>query len=111
MHAQGSGSNGLAIASLVLGIIGLVTFWACGFGALPGLIAVVLGILGMQAANKQPGQPQRGLAIAGVVTGALAVLAGVAVFLLLVTADDDGVNSDPSNGVCNPERFIQDPDC
>ena len=120
----------MAIASLVLGIIGLVTFWACGFGALPGLIAVVLGILGMQAANKLPGQPQRGLAIAGIVTGGLAVLIGVgfwvAVVLLGDSANDEldriqrdfeeqmedqGINTDPSDGECNEARFLQDPDC
>jgi hypothetical protein len=28
------------------------------------------------------------------------------------TVDDfDGINSDPSNGVCNEDRFLQDPDC
>lgn len=109
---QGSGSNGMAIASLVLGIIGLVTFWACGFGALPGLIAVVLGILGLRAANSLPGQPQRGLAIAGIVTGGLAVLVGIGFWVAVVAlADSDGVNSDPLNGVCDPERWLQDPDC
>jgi len=128
---QGSGSNGMAVASLVLGIIGLVTFWACGFGALPGLIAVILGIIGLQAANKQPGQPQRGLAIAGIVTGGLAVLVGVGFWAAVVAFGDDanseleriqrdleqqiedqgGVNSDPSDGECDYDRFLQDPDC
>lgn len=130
MHSQGSDSNGMAIASLVLGIIGLVTFWACGFGAIPGLVAVVLGILGLQAANKLPGQPQRGLAIAGIVTGGLAVLVGVGFFLVMVVfaneaesdleriqrdleeqLENQGVNSDPSDGECDYDRFIQDPDC
>ena len=125
-QSQGSGSNGMAIASLVLGIIGLVTFWACGFGALPGLIAVVLGILGLQAANKLPGQPQRGLAIAGIVTGGLAVLVGIGFWVAVVALGDDvdsefdriqqeledqGINSDPSDGECDMDRFIQDPDC
>ena len=28
-----------------------------------------------------------------------------------IVSDDDGYNSDPSNGVCNPARRFQDPDC
>ena len=39
----------------------------------------------------------------------------VIVILLIVAAnqvdDVDDINSDPSDGVCNEDRFLQDPDC
>jgi len=120
--APQSGSNGLAVAALVVGIISLVGVFCFGFlGLLLGVIAVVLGVLGLKKANGLPGQPQRGLAIAGIVTGSLGVVASIAfiliVFVFASTVEtefeniDGGINSDPSNGVCDESRFMQDPDC
>lgn len=115
-----SGSNGLAVGALVLGILSLLAAFFCGTGLLFGIIAIVLGVLGMKKANAQPGQPQRGLAIAGIVTGAIGVVISIIVILVVFvigsTADDinsdlDSINSDPSNGVCDESRFLQDPDC
>lgn len=119
--ATGSGSNGLAVAALVVGIISLIGIFCFGVGGiLFGLVAVVLGVLGMKKANAQPGAPQKGLAIGGIVTGALGLLIGIAFLLFFVvigsTADDletdfGDINSDPSDGVCDESRFLQDPDC
>jgi len=114
-----SGANGLAIASLVLGVLGIVTFCIWGLGAVFGLLAVVFGALAIRNAKKQPGTPQVGLAWAGLICGIVAVVAGVVVFVLLVLAvatsddidSDGGINSDPSDGICNEDRFLQDPDC
>lgn len=129
--ASGSQTNGLAVASLVVGIIGLLTFWACGGGGLLGVIAVVLGILGLNKA-KEMNDNGRGLALGGIITGGLAIVAGILVFVFwFVVADDVNdqiqqdldefqqqldedfgeINSDPSDGVCNEDRFLQDPDC
>jgi prepilin-type processing-associated H-X9-DG protein len=74
-EAQPSGApsktSGLAVASLVLGILGLLT---CGLTALVGL---VLGIVALVRINKSQGQIRgQGLAIAGTVVSA--------VFLLLI---------------------------
>ena len=109
--APPSGSNGLAIAALITGILALVTFWLCGLGILFGIAALVTGILGIKRANQLPGQPQKGLAIAGLVTGILGIVLGIGIISLIVLADDDGLNSDPSDGVCNRDRYWQDPDC
>lgn len=106
----------------MVGIISLVGIFCFGFvGLVLGIIAIVLGVLGMKKANKLPGQPQRGLAIAGIVTGSLGVVASIAfimVFFLLGSSVDTelenidgGINSDPSDGVCDESRFLQDPDC
>ncbi|MGI9579056.1 MAG: DUF4190 domain-containing protein [Microthrixaceae bacterium] len=123
----GTPSNTMAIISLVLGIVGLLTFWACGGGALLGIGAVVLGIIGMNK-SKEMGGNGRGLAIGGIATGALAIIAGIAIFLAWVVFADsvndqiqedldeweqqlDEFNSDTPDGVCNEDRFLQDPDC
>ena len=42
-----AGNNGVATAAMVTGIIGLLTFLVCGLGALLGIIAVVLGFVGL----------------------------------------------------------------
>lgn len=68
------GTNALAIAALVSGII-----WICGLGS---LLAVVLGIIAL-AQIKRSRQQGRGLAIAGIVLGALGLLATIAVALSL----------------------------
>lgn len=112
-----SGSNGMAIAALVLGLISLAGTLFCGAGVLFGAIAIVLGVLGVRKANELVGQPQRGVAIAGIVTGALGVLASLAFILVVfvfgssVESDFEGINTDPSDGVCDQSRFLQDPDC
>ena len=71
---QNSKSNGLAIASLVLGILGLVL--AClGIGAIIGAIAVIFAIIVL--ATHKGG---KGLAIAGLVTGIIAIIIGASIF-------------------------------
>lgn len=62
-------TSGLAITSLVLGILGLFT---CGITALVGL---VLGLIALVKVNRSGGQLSgRGLAIAGICTSALFLL-------------------------------------
>jgi uncharacterized protein DUF4190 len=65
-------SQGLAAASLITGILGLV--FGC-FGPLPGIAALVLGGIALAQIKNSPqttgGKP---LAIAGLITGGLAVL-------------------------------------
>ena len=60
------GYNGLAIASLVLGIL-----WLFGFGS---LLALIFGLVALGQINKT-GQEGKGLAIAGSILGAIGVLA------------------------------------
>jgi hypothetical protein len=63
-----TGTNGLAVASLVCSLIGVVT---CGF---PALLGIVFGHIGLHQTSTNPGQGGRGLAIGGLVVGYLAVL-------------------------------------
>jgi len=87
--------KGLAIASLVLGIIGLVTFGLFGVGALIGL---VLGGVAIWKATKQPAEyGGRGIAIGGVIANA--VNGAMAVFLaLLIVAGHSTPKEPPAPG-------------
>ena len=75
-----SGSKGLAIASLVLGILGFLTGFI-GIGILLGLVAVVLGVIVLVKHHAG-----KGMAIAGLITGGLAVVFGGLFFLISLTA-------------------------
>lgn len=89
---SGQESNGLAIAALVCGIVGLLLSWIpiVGFlGFLLGLVAVGTGIAGIRRA-RAPGVGQNGLAVGGLITGILAVLVSLIVFIGIV-----GVLNDP----------------
>ena len=112
--ASGSyGTNTKATVSLVLGIAGLV---ACGF--FTGIPAIIVGSSAKKEIEATGGRQEgRGLAVAGqvlgwisVALGAVAVVAILAITVIGVSASDD-INSDPADGVCNPDRFWQDPDC
>jgi hypothetical protein len=86
-------SNGLATASLVLGIIGVVLaiIPLVGImGALVGGIGLVLGIFGFLAANKRG--VGRGKAIAGLVLGVASIVVFMAVSAATVAAVDSAVN-------------------
>jgi hypothetical protein len=104
----------MAIAALILGVIGVLSFWAIGFGALPGIIAIILGVIGMNRAKESGiggGQAKAGLAL-----GIVAVIASIVFFVFLVSRADDidfdgGINTDRPDGICNHDRFLQDPDC
>lgn len=66
--------NGLAIASLVCGILTLVLGFCCGFiGLIPGIAALVTGYLGLRKADEMGGAG-KGLAIAGMVLGGIGLV-------------------------------------
>jgi hypothetical protein len=67
-------TNGLAIASLVLGIV-----WVYWIGS---ILAVVLGHVALSQVKRDPRQTGRGMAIAGLVLGYL----GIAVLVLVIIA-------------------------
>ncbi|GAB10437.1 hypothetical protein GOARA_056_01850 [Gordonia araii NBRC 100433] len=79
--AAGPGTDGLAIASLVCGALGLTC-------CLTGPIALILGIMSLRNQNRDGtgGGSNRGMAIAGIVLGGLAtaVIVAYAVFLIVV---------------------------
>jgi amino acid transporter len=69
--------NGLGISALVTAIIGLVFCWTVVGGVVLGVLAAILGIVGYGRAKR--GQATNtGVAIAGIVLGALAVIVSLA---------------------------------
>ena len=84
-------TNVLTIISLVTGIIGFISMclgiipflgWVCyGIGGLCAVAALVLGFVGMNQAKKN-GEKGRGMAITGIVLGALGLL-GICVFVVI----------------------------
>ncbi len=64
----------MAVASLVLGIISIPM---C-FLFIPGLLAVIFGIIALSQMRGRPGQAGRGQAIAGLILGGISL-----VFILL----------------------------
>jgi hypothetical protein len=67
-------SNGIATASLVLGIVGLLLCTT----VLPSILAVIFGIVGVRRARERQ-DAGRGNAIAGIVLGSVALLFAFAV--------------------------------
>lgn len=71
-------TNGMSIASLVLGIIGVVMDCCYGFGLILGIIGLVLGILSNGQIKKSDGKEKgSGMAIAGIILSAIAILIGI----------------------------------
>jgi hypothetical protein len=70
--------NGMGTAALVLGVVAIVLVLLLLFspvGAFLGLLAVLFGILGIIRANRGEAD-NRGQAVAGLVTGGIALLVG-----------------------------------
>lgn len=66
-------TSGLAIACLVLGILTLLSFWMIYFVLVPGLLAIVLGILGLRQIRRETATG-KGLAVAGIICATLGMI-------------------------------------
>lgn len=73
----GSPSNGMGVAALVLGIVGLFT-WFFLLGGLLGIVAVILGVLARKKASRGEAT-NGGIALGGIITGAISVVLAVVV--------------------------------
>jgi hypothetical protein len=79
-------TNGKATASLVTGIASLVLSWCCGLG-LAGVVAIALGVKARREIVASGGTQQGdGLALGGIVTGAIAAALGLLFLVLIVLA-------------------------
>jgi hypothetical protein len=72
--------NGMGIAALILGIIGLLTFWTVFGGILLGLLALIFGILGFRRTRRGEAT-NSGVSVTGIVLGSLALVASVVVLI------------------------------
>ncbi len=76
-------NNGIAVASLVVGIISIVG--SCFFGGLIGIVAVGLGIAGLNKSRTTG--TGRGQSIAGIATGAVGLLISIVFIIILVAGN------------------------
>jgi len=80
--------SGMAIAALVLGLLSLpATFTVIG-GILLGLLAIIFGVIAVRRFNRGQGGG-KGMAIAGIVTGAL----GLVLSIILIAVGVSLLNS------------------
>ncbi|OEV21229.1 DUF4190 domain-containing protein, partial [Streptomyces nanshensis] len=93
-------SNGLGTAALVLGIISVVGFCMYGVNIVLGILALIFGIIGLGRA-KRGEATNRGMAIAGIITGSVGIVLGSVLlgFIIWAVANgedfDDGYEDDP----------------
>jgi hypothetical protein len=79
-------TNGKATGALVTGIATLVLSWCCGAGVI-GVVAVVLGLKARNEIAASGGrQGGDGMALAGIITGGIAVLIGLAAIAVIILA-------------------------
>jgi len=74
------GKNGLAVAAMVLGVIGLISSIVF-VGGLFGVIGLILGIVALKKAKRTG--VGRGMSITGVVTSFIAIVASVLVVIFM----------------------------
>src|SRR5438093_10641663 len=99
-------TNGMSVAALVLGIVGLPMFWAL---AVPSVLAVVFGSVGLAQINEpRRHQSGRGLAVSGIAMGAV----GIVGFLVFIGLAASGVIHDSSRTkvlpVCATRQVVLD---
>ncbi len=82
---QQQAGNGLAVAGLVLGILGLALCWLPFIGWLCAIVGIILGAVGMSRAKKIGGKG-KGMAVAGLICGILGLAIGVLLFVLATMA-------------------------
>ena len=109
--------NGLGVAGMVCGIIGLVFGFIPLFGiffAVPlGILGVVFGAVGLRRAKRGEAN-NRGVAIAGLVTGILALVIGFILFGAVYSAANDlhndlnNISTSSSNFQQNQQRVDRD---
>jgi hypothetical protein len=77
MMAPTSRTNGMSIASMVLSLVGLLTFWCYGVpGIVFGAIGAIMGHVGKRQITER-GEQGGGMALAGIIIGWIAVVLGL----------------------------------
>jgi hypothetical protein len=77
-----SGTNGMSIAALVLGIL-----WIYGVGS---ILSLIFGYISLGQIKRDPRQKGKGMAIAGVVLGWVGIVGAIIVIALIVYAAQNG---------------------
>lgn len=75
-----SQGNGMGVAALVLGVFAILLFLVPFFGVILGILAIVFGVVALRSGRS------RGMAIAGIATGATGILLGLLGLILMLTS-------------------------
>ncbi|MFF0272994.1 DUF4190 domain-containing protein [Streptomyces sp. NPDC004330] len=88
---QQSPSNGMGIASMVLGIIAVAGFCLWGLGAILGILALIFGIIGVKKCSRGEAT-NRGMAVTGIVLGAIGTVVSAVFlgFIIWAASQDSG---------------------
>ena len=84
-------TNGVAISASVVGVLAMLPAVTIVFAVLavfPGIVAIVLGVVGLSISRRHPAAPGRGLAIGGIVCGVLTFVALVIEIVLFAVVLD-----------------------
>jgi hypothetical protein len=93
-------TNGMAVASLVLGILGFI----CFLGAICGGVAIILGISARKKIRESGGAEKGdGLALAGIILGAVFVVLQIGFFALALTGSS---NNSTNNDLVRPAAHV-----
>ncbi len=76
-------ASGMSIAALVLGIVGFLFGCCYGLGIIPGILAIVFGVLDNNKLKRENRTVGKGFNIAGIILGSIAILAGIIMIILL----------------------------
>ncbi|WP_435973791.1 DUF4190 domain-containing protein [Streptomyces sp. Qhu_M48] len=89
-------SNGMGTTSMVLGIIAVAGFCLYGLGTILGILALIFGIIGLKKVGRGEAT-NRGMAIAGIVLGAIGTLVSAVFlgFILWAVTQDSSSFEDP----------------
>lgn len=83
-------TNGMAVAALVCGIVGvalaIILFFFPFIGLILGVLAIIFGIVGRNRFKANPAVGRQGMAMAGLVTGIVAVLISLVLIVLGIIA-------------------------
>lgn len=80
-------TNGFAVAALVVGIIAVLGIMGFGIpGVVLGVVALILGFVGLSVAKSRGAG--KGQSVAGIILGAVGIIGGILVFVLIVAVVD-----------------------
>jgi hypothetical protein len=101
--APATRTNGIAIGSLVTGILALaVCATTLPLGVILGPVAIVLSVKSSRVVKADPSQTGSGLATAGLVTGILGLLIGIALTIFWIVIVNDPLFWEGFNQEFNP---------
>jgi hypothetical protein len=107
-YVQPKPGNGKCVAALILGIASLLLFWTSVFDAIPAILAIVFGTIGLSEARSR-GTGGRGMAIAGLICAAVGAIAAIAftAFILHAVNQCGGLSHqhDPGFNQCVQDKL------